>query len=164
MLLCLGAQLPLNNNSSAELSLRTKAAIGYCGYIFPLFFFGSEIKVPGLFSAILFLPFFLQCQNKQDDVIGMSFQCGNENTERFSFFFFFSKQLLETATITSCVSADHHCCWSQDRWNPPVSMPVLICLETPSSHKPLLGMWTDNDTFLSHILQHSLIIAAKYFF
>lgn len=72
MLLCLGAQLPLDNNSSAELSLRIKVAIGYCGYIFPLFFVGSKIKVPGLFSAILFLPF-LQCQNKQDDVIGMSF-------------------------------------------------------------------------------------------
>lgn len=86
MLLCLEAQLPLNNNSSAELFLRTEVAIGYCGYIFPLFFVGSKIKVLGLFSAILFLPFFLQCQKKQDDVMGMSFQCGNETTERFSFF------------------------------------------------------------------------------
>jgi len=106
MLFCLGAQLPLNNNSSAELSLRTKVTIGYFGYIFPLCFVGSKIKVPGLFSVILFLPFFLQCQNKQDDVIGMSFQCRDTNIERFCFcFFFLSKQLLEVATITSCLSA-----------------------------------------------------------
>lgn len=93
MLLCLGAQLPLNKNSSAELSLRTKVTIGYFGYIFPLCFLGSKIKAPGLFSAILFLPFFLQCPNKQDDVIGKPFQCGNTNTERFfSLFFFFPEQ------------------------------------------------------------------------
>lgn len=89
MLLCLGGQLPLNNNSSAELPLRTKVTIGYFGCIFPLCFVGSKIKVPGLFSAILFFPFFLQCQNKQDDVIGMSFHSGNTNRMIFSLFFFF---------------------------------------------------------------------------
>lgn len=72
MFLCLRAQLPLNNNSSAELSLRTKVTIGYFGYIFLLCYVGSKIKVPGLFSAILILPFFLPCQKKQDDVIGLS--------------------------------------------------------------------------------------------
>lgn len=85
MFLCLRAQLPLNNNSSAELSLRTKVTIGYFGYIFLLCYVGSKIKVPGLFSAILILPFFLPCKNKQDDVIGLSLSMEIQTQKDFFF-------------------------------------------------------------------------------
>lgn len=87
MFFCLRAQLPLNNNSSAELSLRAKVTIGYFGYIFVLCYAGSKIKVPGLFSAILILPFFLLCQNKRDDVIGLSLSVEIQTQKDYLFFF-----------------------------------------------------------------------------